>query len=129
MTKVLSHRLARLERALAARGGPQDPTGLFLASLFALLIAFHLGGLRHGIEPPSHGYARALGFGEPRNLLDAIIKRPEEFIERDAEARVRLLATVDVDLATSGTEAVIVALERLTAALPEVLRSKFTGAA
>jgi hypothetical protein len=129
MKSTMRRRLARLERVLSSTGGPEDRAGRFIASLFAWLIAFHLGGLKPGVEPPSHGYARALGYGEPRNLLEAMIKRPDEHIERDAEARARLLATEGVDLATAGTKGVIVALERLTAALPEVLRSKFTRAA
>jgi hypothetical protein len=129
MRSSARRRLARLERIMSARDGPEDVVGRFIASLFAWLIAFHLGGLKSGVEPRSHGYARALGYGEPRYLLEAMIKQPDEHVERDVDARVRLLATAGVDLATARTDAIIGGLERLTAELPEDLRSKFTRVA
>ena len=68
------------------------------ASGFATLIAFHLGGFKPGDEPLAHAYGRGLGYGEPRDLLEAMTRRVDEHIKRDAEARVRLFASVGVDL-------------------------------
>jgi hypothetical protein len=125
----VARRLTRLERALTRRAGPQDPTGRFLASLFATLIAYHLGELQPDVEPAAHGYARALGYGPPRDLLAAMIKRPEDHAERDKEARVRLLATVGVDLQSADFGAIAGGLERLLEAMPASLRLRFAGTA
>jgi hypothetical protein len=103
--------------------------GRSVASLFALLIAYHLGDLKAGVEQPAAAYARALNYGEPRYLLEGIIRDPDVHIRRDAEARVRLLATVDIDLGSADFEAIIGGLRRLLAALPEPLRIIFTEVA
>jgi hypothetical protein len=117
MTSAMSRRIARLEKSLEASGTPEDRIGRLVASLFAWLIAYHLGDFKAGVEQPAAAYARALGYGEPRYLLEGMIREPDDHIRRDAEARVRLLATVGIDLHSAKPKAVIGALERLAAAL------------
>lgn len=126
MKTTIQKRLARLER-LAPE--PEDPTGRMITKLLAMLIAIYLGNYRPGAEPPAAAYSRALGYPEPRYLLEGMIREPDEHLRRDAEARARLFGTVGVDLHTAKPEAIIGALERLVVALPDELRVKIIDGA
>ena len=123
MRKSILRRLEALEKEERNRQDQQDasldPLRRAIYFIKIVVLAYYVGRLEPD-EGPISGWARALNYQSPRELIDALSKKDQQEVDKRTHAAfLRLYAQVGIDAGGASERALFDALLKLANQLPK----------